>query len=262
MPFLSRTFSTIAAAQLRDPGGRRVARLVALEGRAHRLLHGLGRVHPRLAALEAPDLLPGGEQLHHAVADADDLREADGLEAARGPRKRRLGHARGLRRRSGGRGPSGSRGSCRGPAAGSRGAPRGVFVPVSARLFRIDTIAMMSRTDDEPHQGMAEIRTWQSSLYRRRWRHLQFLRDRLRLREEEEVVAAAGLGVGARHVEAAERVDADQRAGALAVEVEVADEELALAALELLAVARVDGAGQAVLGVVGDARAPRRSPRP
>ena len=45
---------------------------------------------------------------------------------------------------------------------------------------------------------------------------------------------------------------AHERAGALAVQVEVAAEELALAALEPLAVARVDRAGQAVLGVVGD----------
>ena len=52
-----------------------------------------------------------------------------------------------------------------------------------------------------------------------------------RLQEQEQVVAAAGLGVGARHVEAAERMDADQRAGALAVQVEVADEELLARAL-------------------------------
>ena len=45
---------------------------------------------------------------------------------------------------------------------------------------------------------------------------------------------------------------ADERAGALAVQVQVAAEELALAAREALAVARVERAGQAVLGVVGD----------
>ena len=48
--------------------------------------------------------------------------------------------------------------------------------------------------------------------------------------------------------------------GALAVQVEVADGELALAALEPLAHPRVERAGQAVLRVVRDARCPRRSP--
>src|SRR5437763_3050393 len=72
------------------------------------------------------------------------------------------------------------------------------------------------------------------------------------LHEEAEVVAPAGLRVGAAHVEAAEGVRADERARALAVEVEVADVELAARALQLLAVVRVDRARQSVLRVVGD----------
>ena len=79
--------------------------------------------------------------------------------------------------------------------------------------------------DDEPHQD-ARIRTWRPPYIA----VSSFLRDRLLLREEIQVLAAAGLGVRAGHVEAAEGVHADERARALAVQVEVADEELALAA--------------------------------
>src|SRR5205085_6719425 len=74
----------------------------------------------------------------------------------------------------------------------------------------------------------------------------ELLRDALRLQEQQQVVASAGLRVGAAHVEAAERVRADDRAGALAVDVQVADEELALRALDLLRVLRVHRAGQPV----------------
>src|SRR5271156_4750468 len=76
--------------------------------------------------------------------------------------------------------------------------------------------------------------------------------DGLGLREEEQVVRAAGLGVGAAHVEAAEGVGSYHGAGALAVEVEVAGLELVAGAIELLAGGGVEGAGEAVLGVVGD----------
>src|ERR1700693_1153427 len=81
---------------------------------------------------------------------------------------------------------------------------------------------------------------------------LDFLRDGLGLREEGEVLAPSGLGICPRHVEAAEGVHADQRARALAVQIQVAAEELPLPALEAPAVARVERARQAVLGVVGD----------
>ena len=70
--------------------------------------------------------------------------------------------------------------------------------------------------------------------------------------KSSEVVRAAGFGVGAAHVEAAEGMRADHGAGALAIEVEIADVELVAGAVELLAGAGVDGAGEAVLGVVGD----------
>ena len=45
---------------------------------------------------------------------------------------------------------------------------------------------------------------------------------------------------------------ADDRAGALAVDVEVADEELALGPFDLLGIPGVDRSGQSVLGAVGD----------
>src|SRR5664280_37820 len=56
-------------------------------------------------------------------------------------------------------------------------------------------------------------------------RPLQPLGNRLGLQEETEVVAPAGLAVRAGHVEAAEGVDADERARALAIDVEVARAE-------------------------------------
>src|SRR5260370_32628033 len=58
-------------------------------------------------------------------------------------------------------------------------------------------------------------------------------RDRLRLQEQAEVLAAAGLRIGAGHVEAAERMHAHERARALAVQVEIADEEPLLGAAGL-----------------------------
>src|ERR671933_1548511 len=91
-----------------------------------------------------------------------------------------------------------------------------------------------------------------SPLLRLRVAGADFLGGDFGLEEEGEVIAPARLRVGAAHVEAAEGVCADERARALAVEVEVADVELAARALQLLAVVRVDRAGQAVLRVVGD----------
>src|SRR6476659_5486963 len=84
-------------------------------------------------------------------------------------------------------------------------------------------------------------------------RLLELLRDGFLLGEQLEVFAPAGLRVGPRHVEAAERMDADQGAGALAVEVEVPDVEIALAAQQPLPVPREERARQAVLGLVRDA---------
>src|SRR3989442_557243 len=55
---------------------------------------------------------------------------------------------------------------------------------------------------------------------------LLFSRDGFGLGEQEQVISAACLGVGARHIEAAEGVDADKRTSGFAVEVEIADEVL------------------------------------
>ncbi len=55
---------------------------------------------------------------------------------------------------------------------------------------------------------------------------------RLALQEEQQVVGTAGFGVGAAHVEAAKGMNAHDRAGALAVQVQVADVEVALGPLE------------------------------
>src|SRR6185503_6485335 len=74
------------------------------------------------------------------------------------------------------------------------------------------------------------------------------LADDLRLEEEAEVVAAAGLGVGAAHVEAAEGVAADEGAGGLPVDVEIAGVELALRPVD--PGATVVGPGEAVFAVV------------
>src|SRR5690606_10782635 len=81
---------------------------------------------------------------------------------------------------------------------------------------------------------------------------LQPFGDALALREEQQVVRATGLGVGAAHVEAAEGLYADEGAGALAVEIEVAAVEVLGGALDALAVLREERAGEAELGVVGD----------
>src|SRR5262245_42354137 len=75
----------------------------------------------------------------------------------------------------------------------------------------------------------------------------ELLRHGFSLCEEVEVFAAARFRVGPGHVEAAEGVHADHRPRALPVQVEVPDVELALAALEPLAVARVERARQTVL---------------
>src|SRR5262249_38665189 len=76
--------------------------------------------------------------------------------------------------------------------------------------------------------------------------------DGLRLREEKQVVRAACLGIGARHIEAPEWVHTNQRASALAVDIEIAGEELTLGLRDASAVAREERTGQPVLGVVGD----------
>lgn len=51
--------------------------------------------------------------------------------------------------------------------------------------------------------------------------------------ELEQIIAAAGLGAAARHLEAAERMAADDRAGARAVDVNVARHQLRFHALDV-----------------------------
>src|SRR5690606_27507503 len=77
------------------------------------------------------------------------------------------------------------------------------------------------------------------------------LRHQLGLGEEEQVIVAAGLGVGARHVEAAEGMDSHQGAGALAVEVQVPHVELGARLFQVGAVPADHRSGEAVFRVVG-----------
>src|SRR4029079_15342760 len=71
--------------------------------------------------------------------------------------------------------------------------------------------------------------------------------------ELEEIIAAAGLAADARHFEAAEGLAIDEGTGDGAVEVEVADGEIAFGAVEGCGAAAVDAAGEGVIGGVGDA---------
>src|ERR1700751_3920143 len=70
--------------------------------------------------------------------------------------------------------------------------------------------------------------------------------------KQQQVIRAASLRVRSGHVEAAEGMGAHHRAGALAIEVEVADVEGTSSVLELAAGVGIDRAGETVLRVVGD----------
>src|SRR5688500_5650093 len=59
-----------------------------------------------------------------------------------------------------------------------------------------------------------------------------FFRRKLCLHKQQKVVAAAGLRIGARHVEAAERMHADQRARAFAIQVQITNVEFVTRAIE------------------------------
>src|SRR5712692_4163863 len=76
--------------------------------------------------------------------------------------------------------------------------------------------------------------------------------DGLGLQEEQQIIAPAGLRVCSGHIETAEGVSADHGAGALAIEVEIADVERVGGLFELFRVARIDRASEAELGVIGD----------
>lgn len=58
----------------------------------------------------------------------------------------------------------------------------------------------------------------------------------LRLREEQQIISAAGFGVGAGHIESAEWVNADKRACALSIDVQVAHEEIVAGLFEIAAI--------------------------
>ena len=122
------------------------------------------------------------------------------------------------------------------------------LVPLSAELLRID----IDRDDVEDQDQEPETDASSASLPAA----LQLLRDRLLLREEIKILAPARLRIRARHVEAAERDGRRRGAGALAVQVQVADEELALAARQPLArrASRASRSGRT------PCRSPRRSP--
>src|SRR5215207_1263692 len=70
---------------------------------------------------------------------------------------------------------------------------------------------------------------------------------------QRQVVWATGFGVGARESEAAEGLYTHQRSGDATVEVHVASLELLAGPLQVVAILRVDAAGEAVRVVVGDA---------
>src|SRR5260370_33508465 len=74
----------------------------------------------------------------------------------------------------------------------------------------------------------------------------------LGLCEQQQVVAPASLGVGARHIEAPERMHTHESAGALAVSVQIADMELALCALDAGPIRGEERAGKSVCCPVGN----------
>ena len=62
----------------------------------------------------------------------------------------------------------------------------------------------------------------------------------------------AGFRIRARHVEPAERMAAHHRSGALAIQIEVADEEVFSGLIELFSAPGIDRSGQPEFRVVGD----------
>src|SRR5262249_447480 len=108
------------------------------------------------------------------------------------------------------------------------------FKPATLNGEPVDVIFNLTVNFTLQYGRAARCRTAGSARRRRALLPRAFPRDRLRLKEETEVVAAAGFGVCAGHVETTERMHADHRAGALAVDVEVADEKLFVRALDLV----------------------------
>src|SRR5579863_1034434 len=87
---------------------------------------------------------------------------------------------------------------------------------------------------------------------RKQGRLSNLLAHRLALGEQVQVIRAAGLRVGSRHIESAERLRTDHGAGALTVDVQVADVKFANGAGDLVFGLGVHRAGQSKLGIVGD----------
>ena len=82
--------------------------------------------------------------------------------------------------------------------------------------------------------------------------------DDARDQELEQIIAAAGFGAAAAHLESAERMPPDDRAGAAAVDVNVAGDQLGFDALDVRRAAREKSAGERVVGAVRDFDALRR----
>src|SRR4051794_16711607 len=76
--------------------------------------------------------------------------------------------------------------------------------------------------------------------------------DRFRLREQQQIIRAASLRICSRHIEATERMRADNCAGALAINVEITDVELAHCHFNLVARSGITRTGQAKLGIFRD----------
>jgi hypothetical protein len=78
------------------------------------------------------------------------------------------------------------------------------------------------------------------------------LPDRLRLREQQQVIWSTGFRICARHIEAAEGMRPDNCASALAVDVKIANVEVAHRAVNFVFRLRIDAAGETEFGIVGD----------
>ena len=72
------------------------------------------------------------------------------------------------------------------------------------------------------------------------------------MQEQQQIIFSAGLGVCAGHVEAAERMCADQRAGALTVQVQISDVERFFSLPDFFRILRIDRTGQTKFRIVGD----------
>src|SRR5690349_15133761 len=79
----------------------------------------------------------------------------------------------------------------------------------------------------------------------------RILRNRARFEELQQVVRPASLIAGAAETQAAERVPSHHGAGGLAIDVQVAGTKRLPRPLDVARVARVNAAGQRILGIEG-----------